>query len=141
MPGRFFLNSELNDSLVQQGLSSNVVAEIRLLGDSLTWFGTGRGLAVHDGTKVLTYKTTLDSIVDGEESFLLPQGGIPSISVLGDTMLVAFSGDDGDIQMGLGLAITFSAQDTSAITWKLFDQPVDSEPDSIDLIGGIGQFR
>ncbi len=141
IPGRFFLNSELNDSLVQQGLSSNVVAEIRLLGDSLTWFGTGRGLAVHDGTKVLTYKTTLDSIVDGEESFLLPQGGIPSISVLGDTMLVAFSGDDGDIQMGLGLAITFSAQDTSAITWKLFDQPMDSEPDSIDLIGGIGQFR
>ena len=62
IPGRFFLNSELNDSLVQQGLSSNVVAEIRLLGDSLTWFGTGRGLAVHDGTKVLTYKTTLDSI-------------------------------------------------------------------------------
>ena len=28
IPGRFFLNSELNDSLVQQGLSSNVVAEI-----------------------------------------------------------------------------------------------------------------
>ena len=70
VPSRFFLNTELNDSLVQQGLSSNVVAEIRLLGDSLTWFGTGRGLAFHDGTRVLTYKTSLDSILD-EKSILL----------------------------------------------------------------------
>ena len=140
-PGRFLLNTESNDSIMQNGLSSNVVAEIRLLGDSLTWFGTGRGLAVHDGSNVLTYKTFLDSIVDGQESFLLPQGGIPAISVLGDTMLVAFSGDDGDIQMGLGLAISFSAQDTTGITWKLFDQPMDGEPDSIDLIGGLDSLR
>ena len=56
-------------------------------------------------------------------------------------MLVAFSGDDGDIQMGLGLAISFSAQDTTGITWKLFDQPMDGEPDSIDLIGGLDSLR
>ena len=33
-PGRFLLNTVSNDSIMQNGLSSNVVAEIRLLGDS-----------------------------------------------------------------------------------------------------------
>tara|TARA_Y100001970_G_scaffold177804_1_gene216632 strand:- start:6485 stop:8155 length:1671 start_codon:yes stop_codon:yes gene_type:complete len=141
IPGRYFLNEVFNDSLVDEGLSSNVVAEIRLLGDSLTWFGTGRGLAVHDGTRVFTYKSSSDSLADGEEIVFLPNGGIPAIAVYGDTMVVAFSGDDGDIQMGLGLAVTFSAQDTNGIAWKFFDQPMDSDLDSIDLIGGVGQFR
>ena len=51
-PIRFSLKSTANDSNFISGLSSNIVAEIRLLGDSLTWLGTGQGLAFHDGHKV-----------------------------------------------------------------------------------------
>ena len=32
------------DSTYNNGIRSNIVAEIRLVGDSLTWFGTGQGL-------------------------------------------------------------------------------------------------
>ena len=35
------------------GFNSNVVAEIKLMSDSLTWFGTGRGLSLHDGKMLL----------------------------------------------------------------------------------------
>ena len=47
---------------LQDGLSSNIVAEVRLLGDSLTWLGTGQGLALHDGNKVYSHKATSDSL-------------------------------------------------------------------------------
>ena len=47
-PTRFSLKSTAVDSFFQSGLSSNIVAEVRLLGDSLTWLGTGQGLAFHD---------------------------------------------------------------------------------------------
>ena len=43
-------------SYFEEGFSSNVVAEIRTMGDSLTWFGTGRGLSLHDGHFVYTYQ-------------------------------------------------------------------------------------
>ena len=50
-PNRFSLKSTGDGevSYFDDGFSSNVVAEIRLMGDSLTWFGTGRGLSMHDG--------------------------------------------------------------------------------------------
>jgi len=140
-PNRFALDTELSDSLFDTGLSTNIVAEIRTMGDSLTWFGTGRGLAVHDGKKVYMHKTTTDSINDLDSTKLLPRGGIPSVAVLGDSMLVTFSGDDGSIQLGLGLVLTFSASDTNGINWLYFKQPIDSETDSLELVGGVGYFR
>ena len=45
-PLRYSLESASNDSFLKDGLSSNIVAEVRLLGDSLTWLGTGQGLAI-----------------------------------------------------------------------------------------------
>ncbi|MEC7855743.1 MAG: hypothetical protein VYC61_03285, partial [Candidatus Neomarinimicrobiota bacterium] len=64
-PSRFSLKSAGDGevSYFEDGFSSNVVAEIRLMGDSLTWFGTGRGLSMHDGNSVYTYQSTVDSIV------------------------------------------------------------------------------
>ena len=140
-PSRFSLTAELTDTLLKAGLTTNVVAEIRTMGDSLTWFGTGRGLAVHDNNMVFMYRTTTDSLQNLDSTNLLPQGGIPAIAVLNDSMLVAFSGDDGSIQMGLGLALTFSAEDTNGIGWTYFKQPVDMESDSLELVGGVGYFR
>ena len=65
-PYRFSLKSASDGeiSFFQNGFNSNVVAEIKLMSDSLTWFGTGRGLSMHDGQSSYTYQSTNDSIVD-----------------------------------------------------------------------------
>ena len=139
-PNRYTLNTGLSDTVVEKGLTTNVVAEIRTMGDSLTWFGTGRGLAVHDGKALFMYKTVKDSLSDLDNTKLLPQGGIPAVAVVGDSMLVSFSGDDGSIQMGLGLVLTFSVNNSSGIGWTYFKQPIDLETDSLELVGGVGYF-
>ena len=94
-PSRFSLRLAAQDTSLSEGLLSNIVAEIRLVGDSLTWFGTGRGLAMHDGKSVYNYRTTLDSLADGQVTKMLPLGGIPAVAVMNDTMVVAYSGDNG----------------------------------------------
>ena len=139
-PFRFALKSTLADSFITQGLTSNVVAEIRIMGDSLTWFGTGMGLALHDGNRIYAYQTTVDPLDDGQFSNLVPQGGIPAIAVMGDTMAVAYSGDNGDIQVGYGLTLTYAAEDTNGITWTYLAQPVDNELDTLKPFGE-GYYR
>ena len=119
-PGRFSLRLAAQDTSLSEGLLSNIVAEIRLVGDSLTWFGTGRGLAMHDGKRVYNYRTTLDSLADGQVTKMLPPGGIPSLAVMNDTMAVAYSGDNGIIQVGYGLTLTYNSQavnDSAGISW------------------------
>ena len=80
-----------------------------ILSDSLTWFGTGRGLSLHDGENAFTYQSTTDSIVDifsnpSSTTKVLPNGGVSAITTANDTLLVAFAGDDNDTPIGLGLA-------------------------------------
>ena len=116
-PSRFSLKTALEDTFLTEGLTSNVVAEIRTMGDSLTWFGTGQGLALHDGHRIYAYQKAADSLSDGQFTNLVPQGGIPAIAVMGDTMAVAYSGDDGSIQVGYGITLTYAAEDTTGITW------------------------
>ena len=89
IPSRFSLRALASDSTFQLGLSSNIVAEIRLLGDSLTWFGTGQGLALHDGHQIYSHKTTEDSLVDKQLTSFVPVGGIPAIAVDGKKIAVA----------------------------------------------------
>ena len=115
-PSRFSLKSAGDGevSYFEDGFASNVVAEIRLMGDSLTWFGTGRGLSLHDGSSVYTYQSTTDSIVDifsnpSATTNYLPYGGVSAIAVTQDSLVVAFAGDDNDTPMGLGLAIATNA--------------------------------
>ena len=139
-PSRFSLKTALEDTFLTEGLTSNVVAEIRMMGDSLTWFGTGQGLALHDGHRIYAHQITAELLDDGQFTNLVPQGGIPAIAVMGDTMAVAYSGDDGSIQVGYGLTLTYSAEDTSGITWTYLQQPVDNEADTIKPFGE-GYFR
>ena len=54
-PSKFLLSSYELDSTYNKGLKSNIVAEIRKMGDSLTWFGTGQGLSLHNNTTNKTY--------------------------------------------------------------------------------------
>ena len=116
-PVRFSLRSTASDSFFQSGLSSNIVAEVRLLGDSLTWLGTGQGLAFHDGHKIYSHKATSDSLGNNTFTNLVPVGGIPSISVDGKKIAVTFSGDNGSIQVGYGItyADLSDYNDSSAI--------------------------
>ena len=71
-PDRFALRMAVKDTFMNEGLLSNIVAEIKLMGDSLTWFGTGRGLAPHDGLSVYSHRTTLDTLSDELPSLLPP---------------------------------------------------------------------
>ena len=97
-PLRYSLKSFDLDSTYNKGMKSNIVAEIRSVGDSLTWFGTGQGLALHNNTtnKLYSHKTISenDTLVNKQLTTLLPIGGIPAIAVQGDTMAVSFSGDN-----------------------------------------------
>ena len=115
-PTRFSLKSAGDGevSYFDDGFASNVVAEIRLMGDSLTWFGTGRGLSMHDGNSAFTYQSTTDSIVDvlsnpSAITSTLPYGGVSAIATIKDSLVVAFAGDDNDTPIGLGLAIASDA--------------------------------
>ena len=134
------MKSALQDTFLSEGLLSNIVAEIRLMGDSLTWFGTGQGLALHDGHRVYAYQTSVDSLDDGQYTNLVPQGGIPAIAVMGDTMAVSYSGDNGTIQVGYGLTLTYAAQDTAGILWTYLKQPVDLDTDTLKPFGE-GYYR
>ena len=142
-PDRFALRLAAQDTSLSKGLLSNIVAEIRLVGDSLTWFGTGRGLAMHDGKSVYSYRTTLDSLADGQVTKMLPFGGIPAVAVMNDTMAVAYSGDNGSIQVGYGLTLTYNAQsvkDSAGISWVYLRQPMDADADTLRPFGE-GFFR
>ena len=143
-PVRFSLKSTASDSFFTSGLSSNIVAEIRLLGDSLTWLGTGQGLAFHDGHKVYSHNTTSDSLGNNTLTNLVPVGGIPSISVDGEKIVVSYSGDNGSIQVGYGLtyADLSSYNDSSSINWTYLQQPMDdSEEDTLVQFFGEGSFN
>ena len=142
-PGRFALRLAAQDTSLSEGLLSNIVAEIRPVGDSLTWFGTGRGLAMHDGKSVYSHRTTLDSLADGQVTKMLPLGGIPAVAVMNDTMAVAYSGDNGSIQVGYGLTLTYNAQsvkDSAGISWVYLSQPMDADADTLRPFGE-GFFR
>ena len=89
IPNRFSLKTLASDSTFQLGLSSNIIAEIRLLGDSLTWFGTGQGLALYDGLQIYSHKTTEDSLLDKQLTSFVPVGGIPAIAVDGKKIYTA----------------------------------------------------
>ena len=115
-PSRFSLKSAGDGevSYFDDGFASNVVAEIRLMGDSLTWFGTGQGLSIHDGNSAFTYQSTTDSIVDvfsnpSAVTNMLPYGGVSAIASSSDSLVVAFAGDDNDTPIGLGIAIAPAA--------------------------------
>ena len=133
-------NLEGNDSTTSVGIKSNIIAEIKLMGDSLTWFGTGQGLAMYDGNQLYSFLSSQDSLDNLKSKNILPEGGIPAIAVKGDTLAVSFSGDNGSIQIGRGLVITYDAQDTSSLSWDYFSQPIDAVTDTIKPFGE-GYYR
>ena len=144
-PYRYSLKSTTDGetSFFEDGFNSNVVAEIKLMSDSLTWFGTGRGLSLYDGKSAFTYQSTTDSIVDiftnpSSVTSVLPSGGVSAIATSNDTLLVAFAGDDNNTPLGLGLAIAFKAgswYETEPTEIMSFDFLWDSL--AVDTLNGV----
>lgn len=115
----------------QPGLTSNGIVDIREVGDSLLFFGTGRGLSFGE----ITFNHT-DSVHFGyfdQNVVAMPYGGNPALAVYGD--VVAVSGlidtsvaeDPGAIK---GTGISFSRD--AGETWKYLPQPIDSIPETGD---------
>ena len=144
-PYRYSLKSTTDGetSFFEDGFNSNVVAEIKLMSDSLTWFGTGRGLSLYDGKSAFTYQSTTDSIVDiftnpSSVTSVLPSGGVSAIATSNDTLLVAFAGDDNNTPLGLGLAIASKAgswYETEPTEIMSFDFLWDSL--AVDTLNGV----
>ena len=142
-PNYFTISSVVQDTFMSKGLLSNMVAEIKLMGDSLTWLGTGKGLALYDGSYIYNHDYTIDSLIDGEITNFVPYGGIPAIAVMNDTIAVAYSGDNGTIQVGHGITLAYDASsvhDSSGISWTYLQQPMDLPSDTLRAFGS-GFFR
>ena len=76
-PSKFLLNSYELDSTYNRGLKSNTVAEIRKMGDSITWIGTSQGLSHHNNATNKSHILSILSFVLGQfiDLMVQAQGG------------------------------------------------------------------
>ncbi|RMF07580.1 MAG: hypothetical protein D6762_07215 [Candidatus Neomarinimicrobiota bacterium] len=109
------------------GLTSNIISEIRLQGDSLVWFGTSRGLALMRDSLTIAMLDTLQLTTGAQD---VVTDGISAIAVSGQAVLVATATRDVDVAVGGGLYYTTRGQD-SIPTWTYYAQPVDQPADSL----------
>ena len=137
-PSRFTTKSIVqDDSTVLSGLQSNVIVEIRTQGDHLVWLATGDGLSqMRDSLTAKTLPSS-EKLTAGETVTKLPAGGIAAMATAGaDTLLISVVTSIEEVTSGGGLALTYNSQDTSKVSWLIFDQPVDSSADSTLSWGG-----
>ncbi len=103
VPRTFLARSEADTTV--EGFQSNVIVEIRTQGDSVVWFGTGRGLSVmKDSVNVISFPSSA-TVSDGQTGKALPEGGVSAVGVAGkDTVLTAVATTIDDETAGGGLA-------------------------------------
>ncbi len=127
IPMRWSLESSSPRAGRTIGLTSNVISEIKLQGDSLVWAGTSKGLAfLRDSTTVIMMDTL--RLMDGSDWVL--DLGISAIAVSGNSVLVAAATRDVDVSVGAGLYYTTGGQDSLPV-WTHYAQPVDQPADSL----------
>ncbi|MBC8345736.1 MAG: hypothetical protein H8E56_05725 [Candidatus Marinimicrobia bacterium] len=118
------------DTSAYQGLRSNSISDIVPLGDTLVWLGTGAGLAVLRDTSSI-YTITSNSVAEaGQLSNETPAGGVSALAASQNTLFAAFATTVADTTFGNGLIYSTDATGNS-IDWTYFDQPVDTEADSL----------
>ena len=114
-----------------QGLRSNIINCIALQGEQKTWIGTGQGLSfMNDSTAIFTIDTM--TIVNEDSRFIYD--AIAAITTQDST--VAFSSlttQDGD-PLGTGIYISENGL-TDRNDWYRYDQPIDSNNDSLAQFG------
>ncbi len=134
-----FKLSRINSSYLSEepGLRSNVINCIAIQGDRTTWVGTGQGISVlHDSTSIFTLDTM--NLVNDEPRVLFD--AITSMAVQDKVIAFASSTrDENGTPLGTGIYITEDGLSDN-IEWTWFDQPTDSEGDSLATFGE-GYFR
>jgi len=119
-----------------QGLRSNIINCIALQGGQKTWIGTGQGLSfMNDSTTIFTIDTM--TVVNEDSRFVYD--AIAAITT--QDSIVAFSSlttQDGD-PLGTGIYLSEDGL-TDNNVWYRYDQPIDSENDTLPQFG-YGYFR
>lgn len=130
LPGTYKMSVVDFDTSAYQGLRSNSISDIVPLGDTLVWLGTGAGLAVLRDTSSI-YTITSNSVAEaGQLSNETPAGGVSALAASQNTLFAAFATTVADTTFGNGLIYSTDATGNS-IDWTYFDQPVDTEADSL----------
>ncbi len=138
-----FRLNKINSAYLSEepGLHSNIISCIALQGDMTTWIGTGQGISVmHDSISIFTLDTLHLVADDPNDSdtlrFLFDS--IAAMAVQNDILAVSATSQEDGIPLGTGIYITKDGLDDK-IEWNRFDQPIDSDGDSIAIFG-LGYF-
>ncbi len=117
------------DTTAYKGLKSNMISDIVQQGDTVVWLGTGSGLAVlKDSTSMYTINSTENLSANLKDK--TPVGGVTAIAAYNKTLIAAFAKSGENITLGNGLIYTLDATGES-IDWTYFEQPIDTEKDSL----------
>ena len=120
--------TNLDSSGIINELTSNVISEIKLQGNSTVWLGTGQGLAMmQDSISVFAMGSLT---IEEPDTIMLLTDGISAIAVNDSSIIVAGATDDGVTPVGAGLYFAEDALD-STISWIHFSQPVDNQTDTL----------
>jgi hypothetical protein len=137
-PSVYSLDSDSNPTIIKSSvLKTNQVTEIELYGESYTWLGTSRGLAL---IRDLGSATTLDSLTlpDGSNQFY--EDAVSSISSSDSQLMFAGSTITDGISVGTGLYLSGYVNEVVTPVWEFLEQPIDAPEDSLEWFG-LGQFR
>ncbi len=127
IPTNYSLSESMPHSSRVIGLTSNIVSEIKLQGDSLVWLGTSSSIArMEDSATVVTLDTL--RLSDGTDQLM--EYGISAIAVSGDSVLFASATRDKDVSVGAGLYYATNGSDSLPI-WTYYPQPVEQIGDSL----------
>ena len=117
------------DSTAYKGLKSNMVSDIVQQGDTVVWLGTGSGLAVlKDSSSIYTINSKDNLSANLKDT--TPLGGVTAIAAHNKTLIAAFAKSGENITLGNGLIYSTDATGES-IDWLYFEQPIDTEADSL----------
>ena len=117
------------DSTAYKGLKSNMVSDIVQQGDTVVWLGTGSGLAVlKDSPSIYTINSKDKLSANLKDT--TPLGGVTAIAAHNKTLIAAFAKSGENITLGNGLIYSTDATGES-IDWLYFEQPIDTEADSL----------
>ena len=120
--------TNLDSSGIINELTSNVISEIKLQGNSTVWLGTGQGLAMmQDSISVFAMGSLT---IEEPDTIMLLTDGISAIAVNDSSIIVAGATDDGVTPVGAGFYFAEDALD-SIISWIHFSQPVDNQTDTL----------
>jgi len=131
LPGAFKMSAAAEfDTSAYKGLKSNMISDIVPQADTLLWMGTGAGLAVlRDTTSIFTITANADAAA-GQLTNQTPIGGVTALTASNKILFAAFAKSGEEITIGNGLIYSTDATGND-ITWTYFDQPVDTEADSL----------